>query len=170
MLKAIETSYKGYRFRSRLEARWAVFFDALGVAWEYEPEGFETSAGWYLPDFVVRKAGSPNVWVEVRPVDVREPKVTAFNLLLRGAGLGEHCQFVFGDPLAWFEWRRARHSTPQHLAWTVGNPRFDRADPRNIPFVFAGSYLECQFPPGADILAAGAKARAARFEHGESGT
>jgi hypothetical protein len=28
-IKAIETSYKGYRFRSRLEARWAVFFDAL---------------------------------------------------------------------------------------------------------------------------------------------
>ncbi|MCB6994492.1 hypothetical protein LI177_13475 [bacterium 210820-DFI.6.37] len=27
-LKAIQTEYKGYRFRSRLEARWAVFFDA----------------------------------------------------------------------------------------------------------------------------------------------
>ena len=26
-IKAIETYYKGYRFRSRLEARWAVFFD-----------------------------------------------------------------------------------------------------------------------------------------------
>ena len=35
-LKAIETEYKGYRFRSRLEARWAVFFDACGVKWEYE--------------------------------------------------------------------------------------------------------------------------------------
>ena len=29
MIKAIETVYNGYRFRSRLEARWAVFFDAL---------------------------------------------------------------------------------------------------------------------------------------------
>ncbi len=38
--KAIETLYKGYRFRSRLEARWAVFFDALGLKWEYEKEGF----------------------------------------------------------------------------------------------------------------------------------
>jgi hypothetical protein len=52
-MKPIETNYKGYRFRSRLEARWAVFFDALGVPWEYEPEGFETSAGWYLPDFKI---------------------------------------------------------------------------------------------------------------------
>ena len=52
MIKAIETRYKGYRFRSRLEARWAVFFDALGLEWEYEPEGYELSDGsWYLPDF-----------------------------------------------------------------------------------------------------------------------
>lgn len=48
----IETRYKGYRFRSRLEARWAVFFDALGLRWEYEPEGFELGGGVrYLPDF-----------------------------------------------------------------------------------------------------------------------
>lgn len=31
-VKAIDTVYKGYRFRSRLEARWAVFFDALDAA------------------------------------------------------------------------------------------------------------------------------------------
>ena len=31
LIKAIETEYNGYKFRSRLEARWAVFFDALGV-------------------------------------------------------------------------------------------------------------------------------------------
>jgi len=36
MLKAIETQYKGYRFRSRLEARWAVFFDSLEFTWTYE--------------------------------------------------------------------------------------------------------------------------------------
>lgn len=50
--KPIETIYKGYKFRSRLEARWAVFFDALGVQWEYEKEGYELGElGWYLPDF-----------------------------------------------------------------------------------------------------------------------
>ena len=38
MVKPIETVYKGYRFRSRLEARWAVFFDALDIEWYYEPE------------------------------------------------------------------------------------------------------------------------------------
>lgn len=50
--KAIETRYKGFRFRSRLEARWAVFFDTLGVEYHYEPEGYELPDGtWYLPDF-----------------------------------------------------------------------------------------------------------------------
>lgn len=51
MIKAIETRYAGCRFRSRLEARWAVFLDTLKIEWQYEYEGFETSAGWYLPDF-----------------------------------------------------------------------------------------------------------------------
>lgn len=51
-IKAIETRYKGYRFRSRLEARWAVFFDEMELRWEYEPEGFNLgNDGLYLPDF-----------------------------------------------------------------------------------------------------------------------
>lgn len=60
-MKPIETAYKGHRFRSRLEARWAVAFDALDIAWEYEPQGFmvtERISNWvegegrpYLPDF-----------------------------------------------------------------------------------------------------------------------
>lgn len=49
--KAIETMYNGYRFRSRLEARWAVFFDALGIKYEYEKEGYEMEGIRYLPDF-----------------------------------------------------------------------------------------------------------------------
>jgi hypothetical protein len=49
-INAIETHYKGYRFRSRLEARWAVFFDALGYEWQYEPEGFEKVHYVYEPD------------------------------------------------------------------------------------------------------------------------
>lgn len=33
------------------EARWAVFFDTMGIHWEYEVEGFELESGRYLPDF-----------------------------------------------------------------------------------------------------------------------
>lgn len=64
-IKPIETKYNGYRFRSRLEARWAVFFDALGIAWEYEVEGFNLgSDGWYLPDFWLPEF---NAFVEIKP-------------------------------------------------------------------------------------------------------
>ena len=69
-MKAIQTEYKGYRFRSRLEARWAVFFDACGVAWEYEPEGYDLGNGlYYLPDFLlhgVRGRVAGDLYVEVK--------------------------------------------------------------------------------------------------------
>lgn len=67
-IRAIETQYKGYRFRSRLEARWAVFFDSMGIEWEYEPQGYEHEICEgeivrYLPDFWLPKLG---LWVEVK--------------------------------------------------------------------------------------------------------
>ena len=69
-MKPIETIYRGYRFRSRLEARWAVFFDRVGIAWEYEPQGYEVgfSGGeWsktrYLPDFWLPQT---KTWAEVK--------------------------------------------------------------------------------------------------------
>lgn len=62
-MKAIETEYNGYKFRSRLEARWAVFFDASGIKYEYELEGMEDGTR-YLPDFYLPDLG---LWVEVKP-------------------------------------------------------------------------------------------------------
>ena len=56
-IKPIGTYYNGYYFRSRLEARWAVFFDALGVRYEYEPIGLVKNGIRYLPDFMVRCHG-----------------------------------------------------------------------------------------------------------------
>lgn len=50
-IKAIETAYNGYRFRSRLEARWAVFFDTAGINYRYETEGYTLHGDCYLPDF-----------------------------------------------------------------------------------------------------------------------
>ena len=64
-MKAINTLYKNRLFRSRLEARWAVFFDALGIEWEYEKEGYDLGvAGWYLPDFWLPTLG---LFWEVKP-------------------------------------------------------------------------------------------------------
>ena len=51
-MKPIETEYNGLRFRSRQEARTAIFLDALQIPYLYEPEGLELSDGTrYLPDF-----------------------------------------------------------------------------------------------------------------------
>lgn len=67
--QAIETEYGGCCFRSRLEARWAVAFDALGEAWLYEPQGFEVAIPpdgerrRYLPDFYL---SDRRLWVEVK--------------------------------------------------------------------------------------------------------
>ena len=53
-MRSLDTYYNGYFFRSRLEARWAVFFDACGVKWEYEAQGYELEKGiYYLPDFIL---------------------------------------------------------------------------------------------------------------------
>jgi hypothetical protein len=78
-MKAIETRYKGYRFRSRLEARWAVCFDALGIPWEYEAQGYETTAGAYLPDFTLWGSLAAEVKPESRElVGEALPRLRAF--------------------------------------------------------------------------------------------
>ena len=69
-IKAIETEYAGYKFRSRTEARWAVFFDALGFKWQYEEEGYELPNGrWYLPDFKIITPMQEMYYCEVKPIE-----------------------------------------------------------------------------------------------------
>ena len=103
MNKAIETSYKGCRFRSRLEARWAVFFDEIGATWEYEPEGFVLSDGTkYLPDFFVRMndmlsshSGS-GYWVEVKGTYPTHEEIKKMEMLVDG-GM-HHGYLAYGYP------------------------------------------------------------------------
>jgi hypothetical protein len=62
-IKAIQTNYNGILYRSRIEARWAIFLDNLQIPFEYEKEGFELPSGKYLPDFWL-----PNqeYWIEIK--------------------------------------------------------------------------------------------------------
>jgi hypothetical protein len=94
VIKAIETEYRGYRFRSRLEWRWALFFDSVGLRWEYEPEGFEFDGTRYLPDFWLPDFEN-GCYVEVKPtngdfakaiglIDAMGPAPSARILLLEG--------------------------------------------------------------------------------------
>jgi hypothetical protein len=94
MMKAIETRYKGYRFRSRLEARWAVFFDAIGIAWQYEPEGFVFDDGTrYLPDFYLPGFDHPDgTYVEIKPTN------DGFDKARKLASKGKHVLMLDGPP------------------------------------------------------------------------
>lgn len=83
-IKSIDTCYKGYKFRSRLEARWAVFFDSLGIKWEYEKEGFEFEGGIrYLPDFWLPEV---EAWAEVKAEEFNEEDRRKAYLLVKGTG------------------------------------------------------------------------------------
>ena len=65
-IKALPSFYAGVKFRSRLEARWARYFDILGLEWQYEPEGYQLASGNYCPDFLC-KDGIYEFFVEVKP-------------------------------------------------------------------------------------------------------
>jgi len=63
MIHAIDTIFDGRKFRSRLEARYAVLFKELGLEYQYEAEGHALSGEMYLPDFKLLQIP---LWVEVK--------------------------------------------------------------------------------------------------------
>jgi len=119
----IETDYAGYRFRSRLEARWAVFFDKIGIPWEYEAEGYETPLGRYLPDFRL-KLHDRHVLFEVKPdrgVNPKDPRsVELDRRWVHVAGISEFYA-TYGLPRI----SRAREMDDGLFGWD-GFPRSDK--------------------------------------------
>lgn len=104
-INAIETRHNGYRFRSRLEARWAVFFEAIKEPYLYESEGFKLrsviSKGehlepwetWYLPDFFLPRK---KMWVEIKPIQpTRDEKIRCEILCLNSR---QDVVMLIGDP------------------------------------------------------------------------
>lgn len=60
----IAQKYDGHQFRSRLEARWAVFFNEMGVNYEYEKQVYTLSSKVrYLPDFFLPRY---NLFIEIK--------------------------------------------------------------------------------------------------------
>jgi hypothetical protein len=49
-IAAHPTMYQSTLFRSRLEARWAAFFDLMTYTWQYEPIDFHD----WVTDFLVK--------------------------------------------------------------------------------------------------------------------
>ena len=69
-IKAIQTQYSGWNFRSRIEARWACFLNSLNMSFGYEVEGYHLSQGdtvMYLPDFIIRPPSpNPDYFLEIK--------------------------------------------------------------------------------------------------------
>ena len=93
----IPTTYAGTNFRSRLEARWASFFDLVGWRWTYEP--FDT--GSWIPDFLIQ--GPDPFLVEVGPCvteDDYRAKSAKAQLAARNGELAEREVLVLGSVVA----------------------------------------------------------------------
>ena len=62
-ITAHPTVYNGRQYRSRLEAKWGVFFEMCGWRAEYEPYDM----GLWSPDFLIQTHGA-DILVEVKPI------------------------------------------------------------------------------------------------------
>jgi hypothetical protein len=83
-LKSLPTLYKGYKFRSLLEAQWAAFFDHLAIEWHHELQGYLLApfGDCYRPDFYLPELG---YWLEVKaknPDEKAQRKTYLFNYCL----------------------------------------------------------------------------------------
>ena len=167
-IQVIQTPYKGYHFRSRTEARWAVYFDTIaqgqselygiehGWSWEYEPEGFDLGfAGWYLPDFRFdytpedQEHPSHFNWVEIKGVIPTPDECKKMSALC--AGTHSVGYILFGVPGRAQAVRFEKDGTQSH--------------PRPFPKRRLDESKEERHIEIAAVLAA----RSARFEHGQQG-
>lgn len=184
MIRAIDTKYNGYRFRSRLEARWAVFFDSLRIEYEYEKEGFKLPSGQYLPDFWLPELRS-GVWVEIKPSDKKSDATHRRRITELAAHTGQEVILFKGDPLSGVE-RYARTGWPGAAGSTDLSHSLSGYD---SPYLFCicptcgaagleyegraericahGAGDKHRNPSHPRIMTAATAARQARFEFGE---
>ena len=83
-MTSIPTDWNGWRFRSRLEARWAIFFTEMGIKFDYEPIGFKLDDGCkYLVDFWLPQI---KMFAEVKCGFPTERESAKAQLLHKGSG------------------------------------------------------------------------------------
>ena len=187
-IKPIETVYKGYRFRSRLEARWAVFFDALGIKYYYEHEGFDLKGeGWYLPDFWLPEL---KTWIEIKgnPEEYRstlKKAETLANLTNYPVGVFEGLPGEsFGTIYIWnatdssaggpnefdgeFAIVDTKNGVPGIWVWVSKYREFYTGWWESLPQHRAADERDYTISSSAIIRSAISAARSARFEHGEN--
>lgn len=166
-IRAIDTRYKGYLFRSRLEARWAVFFDALGIKWEYEVEGFDLGVVCYLPDFKLFE-GISTSWLEVKP---SEPDMNEREKARRLAEATRHLVCIVVGPPGCDD-DKVINAESYYLSKCDPAPgsainleKVHLTYPMTFNELWPGRY----YADASEWDRAVSAARSARFEHGQSG-
>lgn len=155
MLKPIDTHFMGYKFRSRLEARWAVFFSEMCWGYDYEPEGFVLEDGTpYLPDFYIKEL---KTWVEVKPDQITEEDKN--KCMLFSKSLGEKFCVMLANGLP---------SPVQYMCFVNGEEACDITLSSYIRMKgWGGPYFGGDWEK--QDLKAMEKAKKSRFEFGEKG-
>lgn len=112
-IPAVETRYNSILFRSRLEARWAVFYDVLGIKYLYEPEKYQVGTERYIPDYFLPEINEDGedagLFVEVKGIapdnmamrkGIELCKLTKKVVVIISGQIGEHngmCVPIFPD-------------------------------------------------------------------------
>lgn len=181
-MKAIETRIYGCRFRSRLEARWAVALTEQKIMWEYEPEGFDLGdAGFYLPDFWLPQV---SMWAEVKPNKPTDKELEKAAVLTKQSGFP--CLLLIGKPANAAYWS-IEDLEADHTAWEVSCGQVKAHAMDRVPFESSKYHLDenrfwtCTgegvqtFPMPHDPWGEASQphpavdaALSARFEHGEA--
>lgn len=102
-LRTADAQYNGVLFRSRLEARWAVFLDRLHLRWQYEPEAFILPDGTpYAPTFLIHTPQNERRWICIKPAGVdSDPQFTAFKKAAEAGPIWP--TLASGSPLDWIQ-------------------------------------------------------------------
>lgn len=181
-LKPIETEYAGYRFRSRIEARWAVFFDTLEIEWAYEPQGFDLPSGRYLPDFWLPGIRG-GIWYEVKgkePTDEEQnlawelAAATGSEVVIASGGIpwpnGKYRDLGGARRIFFPADESGELRMDEGYEWCIG-PRWGRVGIEfggfgdRLPGEVGGRQRTADHPRLIEAFGAG---RGARFEHGET--
>lgn len=176
--KPIQTLYNGYKFRSRLEARWAVFFDACNIKYLYEPEGYDLGKeGWYLPDFWVPMHPADvdyypgaGFFIEIKPTEPSDTHRCILSALSLATGHSSYLLWgevgLYADGYVFSDNKGYLKTVPKESQGFEVSGFNDTIDLMLTCLYWQTS--DSDFPKCSRISEATLKARQARFEHGET--
>ena len=147
--KVPKTLYRGIRFSSPLEARWAVFFDTLKVEFVYEKQRFDLSAaGLFTPDFwlptvMLRSNSTIGLWAEVAPEYPPESEESKYHALANATR--KHLVLLCGENVA-----NGRIGTQQRKHEAVKRATGKPFVPKEPEYGMDGEFFEYMIDEGWD--------------------